>query len=76
MMGDIYVNAKTGKKSIVTDMRGDQTCFALIDNPKRKFQLTKAQMSNMKLSVEDTPPKFYVLPTVPNFIKESYDHNE
>lgn len=68
MIGDVYINSKTGKKSIVIDIRDEQTMFAIVDNPKRKFMLTPTQMSNMKLHVEETPPP--ILPTLPKFLED------
>jgi hypothetical protein len=69
IVGDVYFNSKTGKKSIVTEIREDQVCFQRADNPKRKYPLTEFQLTNYVRSDEDCPPNFKTLPELPGFLK-------
>jgi hypothetical protein len=70
-VGDVYFNKKTKVKSMITAIRGDQICFVRTDNSNRKFQLTKAQMTNMVMLTEESPPPLPPqLPTLPEFLRD------
>ena len=69
-VGDIYLNTKTKVESIILDIRDSQIIFARTDNAKRKFQLTLPQMTNMIRVGPPDMPKFYVLPTTPEFLND------
>lgn len=69
IVGDVYLNTKTGKKSIVTEIRGEQVCLQRTNNPNRKYPLTEFQLTNYVRSEEDCPPNFKTLPELPGFLK-------